>query len=764
MGSRRSTRVAWLGGALALVAILVFPSLGAQQQLVRGNAPGEWRYWGADAWSTRYSSLDQINGSNFKDLQIAWRWNAAIDSPDEYYRTTPLYANGKLFTVASTHRYAYSIDPATGKTLWTWKLEEGIRWQKAPRQFAGRGLAYWTDGRGQERVVVVTPGYHMAVLDAKTGFGDKAFGKDGVIDLMEGLGLPLVPLAVDDPGSLIVSELAPARKAKPGETWDAEKKIGADGTVGIDPALGQVAASCPAIIIGDVIVVGSSHIHGYYPTKLRNLPGWIRGFDIKTGKQLWKFNLIPQPGEPGAETWKNGSAIGTPGVGKNDAWAPYSADPDLGLVYIPVGMPLSDEYGGHRPGDNLYGNSLVALDVKTGKKKWHFQMVHHDIWDYDTPMAPNLMNIRVNGRERRVIAATTKQGFLYTFDRETGEPIWPMPETPVLQSQVPGEETSKTQPIPSKPLPYSQQGLEEDDLIDYTPALKEAALVLAKKCRMGPYFIPGSALDGSTPQECSWYAPGASGGVNIDGGAAVDPETGILYVASQSGLSTTEVVKDPCSEHRYVQGPRNTCGTPGAMPPPEGYVAPARGAGGGGRGGAAGGGGRAGGAGAGGGPTAPPSYKDATPGTSTIAGISILKPRELGGITAYNMNTGDKAWWIPNGGRMIPPTVNPNSPDAALFANVKLPMIPARGQQGQVMNTKTLVIYGTGRSGAPAEDGTNKLFAVDKATGKQLGAVTIPGNTSAPPMTFMHQGKQYIVFATGANKTTELVALALPVK
>jgi len=764
MGSRQSTRVAWLGGALALVAILVFPSLGAQQQLVRGNAPGEWRYWGADAWSTRYSSLDQINGSNFKDLQIAWRWNAAIDSPDEYYRTTPLYANGRLFTVASTHRYAYSIDPATGKTLWTWKLEEGIRWQKAPRQFAGRGLAYWTDGRGQERVIVVTPGYHMAVLDAKTGLGDKAFGKDGVIDLMEGLGFPLVPLAVDDPGSLIISELAPARKAKPGETWDAEKKIGADGTVGIDPALGQIAASCPAIIIGDVIVVGSSHIHGYYPTRLRNLPGWIRGFDIKTGKQLWKFNLIPQPGEPGAETWKNGSAIGTPGVGKNDAWAPYSADPDLGLVYIPVGMPLSDEYGGHRPGDNLYGNSLVALDVKTGKKKWHFQMVHHDIWDYDTPMAPNLMNIRVNGRDRRVIAATTKQGFVYTFDRETGEPIWPMPETPVLQSQVPGEETSKTQPIPSKPLPYAQQGLEEDDLIDYTPAIKEAALVLARKCRMGPYFIPGSALDGSTPQECSWYAPGASGGVNIDGGAAVDPETGLLYVASQSGLSTTEVVKDPCSEHRYVQGPRNTCGTPGAMPPPEGYVAPARGAGGGGRGGGAAGGGRAGGAGAGGGPTAPPSYKDATPGTSTLAGISILKPRELGGITAYNMNTGDKAWWIPNGGRMIPAVVNQNSPDAALFADVKLPPVPARGQQAQVMNTRTLVIYGTGRSGAPAADGTNKLFAVDKATGKELGAVTIPGNTSAPPMTFLHQGRQYIVFATGANKTTELVALALPVK
>jgi outer membrane protein assembly factor BamB len=762
MGSRQSTRVAWLAGALALVAILALPSLGARQQLVRGNAPGEWRYWGADAWSTRYSALDQINASNFNNLQVAWRWNAAVDAPDEYYRTTPLYANGRLFTVASTHRYAYAIDPATGTTMWSWKLEEGIRWQKAPRQFAGRGLAYWTDGKGNERVVVVTPGYHMGILDAKTGKGDPNVGvkKDGVIDLMEGLGLPLVPLAVDDPGSLIFSELAPARKARPGETWDKEKRIGADGTVGIDPALGQIAASCPAIIIGDVIVVGSSHIHGYYPTKLRNLPGWIRGFDIKTGKQLWKFNLVPQPGEFGAETWKNGSTIGTPGMGKNDAWAPYSADPDLGLVYIPVGMPLSDEYGGHRPGDNLYGNSLVAIDVKTGQRKWHFQMVHHDIWDYDTPMAPNLLDITVDGKRRRAIAQTTKQGFIYTFDRETGAPIWPMPETPVIQSQVPGEETSKTQPIPTKPLPYAQQGLEEDDLIDYTPEIKAAALHLAKLCQMGPYYIPPSALDGTTKYHCSWYAPGASGGVNIDGGAAVDPETGLMYVAAQTGLSTTEVVKDPCSEHRYVQGPRNTCGQPGAMPPPPGYVAPARGAGGGGRGG---GGGAAG-------PTAPPSYKDASPGTSTLAGgggrggggVSIVKPRQLGGITAYNMNTGDKAWWIPNG-VFVTPTVNPNSPDAAMFKDVKL-LPQSTGGQPQVMNTRTLVIYGTGRNGGPPADanGMFRLYAVDKATGKEVGALPIPSRTSAPPMTFLHQGRQYIVFATGAGQNTALVALALP--
>ena len=752
--------------SLALAGAAALPSgfLGARQQtpapLVRGNAPGEWRYWGGDAWSTRYSSADQINASNFGKLQVAWKWNASADGEDEYYRTTPLYANGRLFTVATTHRYAYAVDPETGTTLWTWKMDEGIRWQKAPRQFAGRGLAYWTDGRGEERVIIVTPGYHMAVLDAKTGKGDPKVGKDGVVDLMEGLGFPLVPLAVDDPDSFEISDTRPARKAKPGETWNATTKTGADGTVGIDPANGQLAASSPAIIVGDVIVVGNSAIHGYYPTRVRNMPGYIRGFDVKTGKQLWKFNLIPQPGEPGADTWKNGSKVGTEGVGKNDAWAPYSADPDLGLVYIPVGMPLSDEYGGHRPGDNLYGNSLVALDAKTGKKRWHFQMVHHDIWDFDTPMAPNLMDITVNGRARKVVAQTTKQGWVYTFDRATGDPVWPMPETPVLQSDVPFEETSKTQPIPSKPVPYAQQGLEEDDLIDYTPDIKAAALHLAKLCRMGPYFIPGSAIDGKSQYKCSWYAPGAAGGVNIDSGAAVDPETGMLYVASQSVLSTTEIGHDPCSEFRYTQArgdqPNDSCGKRGAPAPPPGYVAPAapagRGAGAAGRGG----GGR--------GAAAPVSYKNASPGTSAIAGISILKPRELGGITAYNMNSGDKAWWISNGGQMTVPTPDPNSPDAALFAGVKLPPQPLGRNLAQVITTKSLVIYGTGRGGGPPADANDmyRIYAVDKATGKEVGAVPIPTRTSAVPMTFLHKGRQYLVYATGIRTSTALVALALP--
>jgi quinoprotein glucose dehydrogenase len=728
----RGLRLTLLATAAILLAFVTpWKSLTADEPaLVRGNAPGEWRYWGADAWSTRYSSLDQINASNFDTLQVAWQWNAGAFGKDEYYRTTPLYANGRLFTVATTRRIAAAIDPENGETLWIWRLDEGIRWQKAPRQFAGRGPAYWTDGK-QERVIVVTPGYHMASLDAKTGTPDPKFGKNGIVDLMDGLGFPLVPLAVDDPGPLIISDAAPARRARPGETWDPKTNTGADGTVGIDPALGQIGASCPPIVVNDVIIVGNSHIHGYYPIRLRNLPSYIRGFDVRTGKQLWKFNLIPEPGEFGAETWKNGSKVGTPGVGKNDAWATYSADPELGLVYIPVGMPLMDEYGGHRPGDNLFGNSIIALDVKTGKRKWHFQMVHHDIWDYDTPMAPNLLDVTVDGRRRKIVAQSTKQGWLYVFDRVTGEPIWPIVETPVLQSEVPGEVTSPMQPIPTKPAPYAQQGLVEQDLIDYTPAIKEAALKIARQCRMGPYYIPAQPGDGSAASalRCSWYAPGASGGVNIDGGAAVDPESGMLYVAAQTGLSTIQVIKDPCSEFRY-SSPHDSCGQLGALAPPPGYVPR-----------------KAGGEGA-------FSYRQAVP--SNIGGVPIVKPKQLGGITAYNMSTGDKAWWIPNGGQLLPVT----SKDP-LFAGVNLPPAPPGRGHAQVITTKSLVIYGTGRSGGPPS-AEPRLYAVDKGTGKQVGAVAIPSRTSAVPMTFIHKGRQYIVFATGAAANTSLVALTLP--
>lgn len=692
----------------------------------RGNVPGEWRVWGGDAWSSRYSPLDQINAQNFNSLEVAWQWNAGAFGADEYYRATPLYANGRLFTVATTRRVAVALDPETGETLWSYRLDEGIRWQKAPRQFAGRGLTYWTDGT-IERIILVTPGYHMVSLDARTGIPDPRFGRNGIVDLQDGLGFPLVPLAVDDTGSLVISDAAPLRRARPGEGWNATTRTGADGSVGIDPVHGQIANSSPAIMVNDVVVVGNSSIHGYYPIRVRNLPGYIRGFDVRTGRQMWKFNLVPQPGEFGADTWERGSRVGDEGVGKNDAWATYSADPALNLVYIPVGMPLMDEYGGHRPGDNLYGNSLVAIDARTGQRKWHFQMVHHDIWDYDNPMAPNLFDVTVNGRRRQVISQGTKQGWLYTFDRATGEPIWPIEERPVPQSDVPGERTSPTQPIPTRPLPYSQQGLQAEDLIDYTPAIRDSALAMARKCRMGPYYIPAVLADGSGPTglRCSWYAPGASGGVNIDGGAAVDLETGMMYVAALSGLSTISLQKDPCSEFRY-SSPRDNCGLLGALPPPEGYTPPAS------RGGGFAGRGNA----------------------SMLHGVSILKPRELGGITAYDMNTGDRRFWLPNGG-MVPQT----STDP-LFAGVQIAPRPAGGQ-AQVIVTKSLLIYGTGRSGG-VPNATPRLYAVDKATGREVGAVEIPSRTTAMPMTFMHRGKQYIVFATGAGANTSLVSLRLP--
>jgi len=712
--------------ALALTAaVTAVAPVSAQmaKSAPRGNPPGEWRYWGADAWSSRYSPLDQINASNFNALQIAWTWTPG--GSDEYFRSTPLYAAGRLYSVGTAQRAAYAIDPATGAQLWKWGMEEGIRFQKAPRPYSGRGLAYWTDGQN-ERIILVTPGYHMVSIDAKTGMADPKFGKNGVVDLMEGLGIPLVPLAVDDTLLLAYSDGFPYRQAKPGETWDAKTRTGADGTIGI---LGQIGNSSPAILVNDMIVVGNSHIHGYYPIRLANNHSFIRGFDVRTGKQVWKFNLIPQAGEYGADTWDRGTKPGTPGVGKNDAWAPYSADLELGLVYIPVGMPIMDEYGGHRPGANLFGTSIVALDAKTGLRKWHFQMVHHDIWDYDNPMSPNLLDINVGGRVRKAVAQTTKQGWIYTLDRVTGEPIWPIVETPVLQTEIPSEKTWPTQPIPSKPAPFSQQGLLESDLIDYTPAIKDSALKLAQRCRMGPWFIPPSHAKGTTGYTCSWYAPGASGGVNIDGGAAVDVETGMMYVGSQSGMSTIQVQKDPCSEFDF-SSPHDACPQGGALPPPPGYAPAAntRGDGFTGRG-----------------------------AFASISGVSIVKVKEYGGVTAYDMNSGDKKFWIANGGYL-----SPRRDTVGIFAGVNLALRPSAGQ-AQIITTKSLVIYGTGRNGRVGNNQPNAtLFAVDKATGKQVGAVKIPAVTTAVPMTFMHQGKQYIVFAIGEGTTTRLVALTLP--
>jgi quinoprotein glucose dehydrogenase len=600
-------------------------------------AGGEWRYWGGDAGSTRYSPLDQIRRENVKDLAVIWRWKAANFGPtaETYFRATPLYANGVLYTVAGERRAVAAIDPATGETLWTWRLDEGLRWEKAPRRFSGRGLTYWSDDR-EERLIVATPGYYLVMLDAKTGRPVSSFGKQGIVDLMEGLGYPLVPWE-GDPGPISNSGANGPRRATAtgdGKADGAKPQAAARRLVfGIDPAEGHVGISSPPIVVNDVIVVGSSAVQGYYPRELKNIPATVRGFDVRTGRQRWRFNLVPRPGEFGNDTWLDGS---WKVAGKNNAWAPFSADLEAGLVYIPVGHPHNDWYGGHRPGNNLFSESVLALDAKTGRRVWHFQMIHHDIWDYDTPTAPNLVDVTVGGRRIKAIVQTTKQGFAYVFDRITGQPIWPIEERPVPKSDTPGEWTSPTQPFPTKPKAYERQGVTTDDLIDFTPELRRQALEIVKEVRLGPLYTPVSRIDAPDGTKGTLQAPGANGGVNIMGGSAVDPETGILYVASQGGHSRITLESNPeRSEMRYVsQGP-------GGLRGPQ--------------------------------------------------GLPLLKP-PYGRITAIDLNTGEHLWMIPNGDT---PNAVKNHP---ALRGLDIPRT-GKNAHANVLVTKTLLFYGEGRNG-----------------------------------------------------------------
>ncbi|MAV72772.1 MAG: hypothetical protein CBB81_00280 [Cellvibrionales bacterium TMED21] len=635
------------------LAFLCSVALAAPQ----GTENGEWRYWGGDERSTRYSPASEINADNFSDLEIAWRWKSDNygPSPDYIYRATPLYIKGRLYTVAGQRRTVVSIDPATGETLWMWRMPENPRWQASTRKNYGKGVAYASvDGR--DVLYLITPGYYLVALDPETGTPVPGFGINGVVDLHLGLG---------------------------------DYPVEADTGV---LASGDITSSSPPIIVNGVVVVGNSHDRGYYPNKKENIPGHVRGYDAKTGRLLWKFNVVPQEGEYGNDTWATDAWRYT---GNVSAWAPLSADSELGLVYIPTDTPTNDYFGGDRPGGNLFGTSLIAIDAKTGKRAWHFQMVHHDVWNLDNPNAPKLMDVTVDGKEIPAVIESTKQGWVYAFDRRTGEPIWPIEERPVPASDVPGEELSETQPFVTVLPPFELQGTTEDDLIDFTPELRQQAKELASQYRMGPIFTAPSLAKDPDGTKGAFVMPGANGGANIPGGSATDPENGLFFVASERGHSVISLVP---GEERGSNAGYVSLG-PGGIRGPQ--------------------------------------------------GLELFKP-PYGSIAAYDLNKGEMIWKIPNGDT---PDSLKNHP---AVQGVELPRTGKRSH-ATILVTKSMLLYGEGRRGAPY------LHAVDKMTGEELGVISLPATTNTAPMTYVHEGKQYIIAAVaGPGSIGELVALSLP--
>lgn len=469
----------------------------------------EWLHHRGDPGSTNYSPLDIINRENVGNLEIAWRWKSDNfgEVPHFNLQTTPIMANGVLYATAGFRRAVVAIDAQSGETLWVYRMDEGLRGENAPRKGAGRGVAYWNDN-GVERIYVVTPGYQLVSLDAATGRPIEGFGNYGVVDLK--LGLDQQVDLVNDP----------------------------------------IGASSPPVIVNGVLVVGSAFPGGRAPAKKAMVAGHVRGYDARTGKRLWIFHTIPRPGQFGHDTWKD---RGWEFTGNLGAWTPISADPELGYVYLPLEAPTHDFYGGHRVGDNLFSQSLVCLDAATGERVWHFQTVHHGIWDYDLPAPPVLVDIEVEGRRIPAVAQVTKQGYTFVFDRRDGMPVWPIEERPVPQSDVPGEVTSPTQPHPTLPVPFEQQGVTVDDLNDLTPEIFLEAKRIASEYRMGPLYSPPSLY--SEEMKGQLVSPMPFGGANWQG-AVADPETGMLYVSSSRGVSALSLVNDPeQSEMDYIGGP-----------------------------------------------------------------------------------------------------------------------------------------------------------------------------------------------------------------
>ena len=481
-----------------------------------------WKHFGGEMSAQRYSSIDQINNKNVNDLEIAWRWKSKDFGNFQEIRNVsmPIMRNGLVFIGVGSTRSIAAIDAENGETVWIWHPNEGDRFSSAARKDSGKGVAYFEDGNEKKRVIVITPGYQLVSLDADTGIADENFGINGIVDLTVGM------------------------------RTSSKQEL-------------DVGSTSPPLVIDDVIIVGSAHKASFAPASMANVKGDVRGYDAHTGNLLWTFKTIPSKGEYGYDTWLNGSADYT---GNASVWAPMSADQDLGLVYLPIESATGDRYGGDRPGDNLFSSSLVAVDAKTGKLRWHYQIVHHDIWDYDNSSAPILADLD----EKKIVIQLTKQSYAFVFDRETGEPYWPIHEINVPKSDVPGEWTSPTQPIPSLPEAYDRSGVSRNDLIDYTPEISQAVENLIKDYRLGPLYTPPSLAESKDGTKGTLSLPFPTGGSNWEGGA-YDPETNLLYVPSQTRLALLSLKDgDESTDVRYVasNSPKlEVFGIPIAQPP-----------------------------------------------------------------------------------------------------------------------------------------------------------------------------------------------------
>ena len=654
MSARLVSVVVW---ALVIGVLVATPSAFGQ-----GTENGEWRSYGGDIKNTRYSPLDQIDASNFDELEIAWRIKMSNFGPNPEYnfQSTPLMVDGVIYSTAGSRRAVVAADAGTGELLWMHRFDEGERGAATPRRLSGRGLAYREDGASGQ-IVYVTLGYQLIVLNAATGERVSSFGTDGVVDLMQNM--------------------------------DQD----------IDPLAGEIGLHAAPLVVGDTIVIGAAHVPGSAPRSMRNTKGYVRGFDADTGSRKWIFHTIPGNDEFGNDSWLNDSWRYT---GNTGVWGQISADLEEGIVYFATEMPTNDYYGGHRHGDNLFSDSLVAVDIDSGDRLWHFQAIHHDVWDWDFPCAPIIADVMIDGVERKIVAQPSKQAWLYVFDRITGEPIWPIEERPIEQSDVPGELLSATQPYPTKPPAYDRQGVSLDDLVDFTPELRRRAEEIAARHRIGPIFTPVTV---SEPDGVigTLMLPSAGGGTNWPGGS-IDPETGIAYLYSFTNVTALGLINDPeRSDMNFIRG--RARGIPAA---------------------------------------------DAA---LNIEGIPLIKP-PWGRITAIDLKQGEILWQVAHG------ETPDNIKNHPLLQGIDIPRTGRIGRVGTLI-TKSLVIAAEsgGTITLPSGEEGAYLRAYDKQTGADAGQVVVPASASGSPMTYMHDGQQYIVFAiSGGGFAGELIAYRLP--